>query len=213
MAYEFLEEEKAKKKKKMGAYSFLEGVEEFESDEISKVLPQKEKESSDELDHTSTLALKEEKTEERGDTTTEEQKDAVKLDLFASAKAKKKEAPVMEIDKVGGLLGKVLSGELKPPSEKPTEVLAGLAGLEKAAKLGKKISGEVVEEGKGYKIISRKGEKTLTYLVSMPEFSVEDKKQLRAIEKKAIAEIDVDPEVMHNYAQKKKVFTEKVIEM
>jgi flagellar protein FlaI len=209
MAYEFLEEGKVKKKKKGGAYSFLEGVEEFEP-EISKTPVQKNATTEAEPS-TSQLPELEEPEESKVDTVTEEPKDSVKPDIFASAKVKEKEAAQVDIG--GGILGKVFSGEIKAPSEKPAKLLAGLSGLEKAAQLGKKMSGEAVEEGKGYKIIKSKGEKSLTYLVSMPEFSKDDKKQLKTITKRAIAEIDVDPEALLNYTEKKKVFTEKVIEL
>jgi flagellar protein FlaI len=47
----------------------------------------------------------------------------------------------------------------------------------------------------------------------MPEFSTEDKKLLKTIGKKSVAEIHISPEAMQNFAQKKKVFTEKVLEL
>ncbi len=112
--------------------------------------------------------------------------------------------------KLSGLLGKVLSGDAQGER---SDLLSGLRGLEKATLMGKRITGEVIEKGKGYKVVKSKGEKSLMYIVSMPEFSKEDKTKLRAIEKRAIGEINVDPEALHDYAQKKKVFTEKVMEL
>ncbi|RMF91354.1 MAG: CpaF family protein [Methanobacteriota archaeon] len=208
MAYEFLEG-KAKKEKKGGAYSFLEGIEEVEKEEFARPLARKKPEAGAKTP----AGQAQEKSDGEG-AASAEKKDAVALDLFASAKPSVEEPASAEAPpKMGGILGKVFSGELKPAAEHRPGLLEGLSGLEKAAERGKKITGEVLEEGKGYRIIKSKEEKTLTYLVSMPEFSKEDKKQLHTIEKRAIGEIDVDPEAMLNYAEKKKVFTEKVLEL
>ncbi|HDY74712.1 MAG TPA: CpaF family protein, partial [Euryarchaeota archaeon] len=79
--------------------------------------------------------------------------------------------------------------------------------------MGKEITGEIVESGKGYRIVKNKGEKSLTYLVTLPKLTEDEKKLLGIIGKRAISEINVDPEAIHNYAEKKKVFTVKVMEL
>jgi flagellar protein FlaI len=114
---------------------------------------------------------------------------------------------------LGGLIGKVLSGELQATQKLEPDVMAGFSDLEKSTQMGKEITGTVVEKGKGYQILKRKSEKSLTYLVTIPEFTKEEKKLLRTIGKRAVAEINIDPEAMNDYAQKKKVFTEKAIEL
>jgi flagellar protein FlaI len=124
----------------------------------------------------------------------------------------KKEGTPSEI-KMGGLIGKVLSGEFKAGQVAEPDVMAGFSVLEKSTQMGKEITGTVVEKGNGYQILKTKAEKSLTYLVTIPEFTKEEKKLLIAIGKRAVAEINVDPEAIHDYAQKKKVFTEKVIEL
>jgi len=206
MAYEFLTDESPKKKK--DAYAFLDGIE-GESEEAG------EKAKAVELD---LFAAKAEGSEKKGKAYSFLEGVEDRSEGFAGVISKRparevcaeRPEPAPEV-RLGGLLGKVLSG--KPEAEPELDVLAGLAGMEKASQIGREVKGEVVEEGKGYRIVRSPGEKTLTYLVHMPVFSAEDKKLLRQIGKRAIAEIDVDPEAMHDYAQKKKVFTEKVREL
>jgi flagellar protein FlaI len=128
-----------------------------------------------------------------------------------SSQAKKEGAPSDIV--LGGLIGKVLSGEIQATQKFEPDVMAGFSVLEKSTQMGKDITGTVVEKGKGYQIVKRKSEKSLTYLVSIPEFTKEEKKLLRAIGKRAVREINIDPEAMHDYSEKKKVFTEKAIEL
>ncbi len=190
MAYDFFENIKTKKDKKPGTYTFLE-----------KPL---EKENS--------------KTEglERNITKSKEAVKDVKFDLHLkdankeTAKPKKKKEDEVKI-KLGGLLGKVLNGDLA--SEKEADILPGLSYLEKSSQIDKEIKGEVVEKGEGYRVVKRKGEKSLTYLVTLPDFTADDKKLLRSIGKRAVSEINVDPEAIQDYAQKKKIFTQNVIDL
>jgi flagellar protein FlaI len=164
------------KDKKKGSYSFLEGIEDVDSNDLSEISLKKR------------------------------EKEVLKSGISS-------ESTTFPEVKLGGLIGKVLSGDLGPSMSDKDEVLPGLMDIEKSTQMGKEVTGELVEKGKGFKILKRKGEKSLTYLVSMPEFSDEDKKLLRRIGKRAVSEIDLDPEAMQNYAQKKKLFTERVLEL
>jgi flagellar protein FlaI len=115
--------------------------------------------------------------------------------------------------KLGGLIGKIISGDLGASEVGELQVLSGFTELEKSTQMEKKISGEIIEKGDGYRVIKRKGEKSLTYLVLLPELSIDDKKLLRTIGKRAISQINVDPDAIQNYTEKKKIFTERVIDL
>ena len=227
MTTESLEDAKSKKEKKDDFYSFLDADKTQSEEQAGETNAPEEKHVAVELNLTAARKPGERKKgsysflegveeEAKSDelSTILSKREAKSALKSGSPRALEKEDASAYTDvKLGGLLGKVLSGELKPTVEREADPLSGLLSLEKATQMGKVVTGEVVEEGKGYKILKRETEKTLTYLVSMPEFSKEDKTLLRTIGKRAVAEIDVDPEAMQNYAQKKKVFTEKVIEL
>jgi flagellar protein FlaI len=276
MEAEFLHETKAKKEKKEGAYSFLDGIEDFVEEEPSEQRGKRNGEEDKSQEAAS--SIKEKPTTKVG-RPVDAETGAVELNLFASEdsedevkerEAKEKlfkavktriekkkkgfdysyleglkgeissdelakvftkreekgvlkrgaaanleaEQPKGETNvKLGGLMGKILSGDLRPSTTGQEDGLSGLLDHERSTQIGKEITGEVIERGKGFKIIKRKGEKSLNYIVSMPDFSKEDKKLLSSIGRRAIAQIDLDPEAMQNYSQKKKLFTERVIEL
>ncbi len=240
MSTESANEPAEKKGKKNSAYSFLEGIEGFVEEEkrLSSSDEKKNGESDDakgavKLNLFASLAQKEGKTATQGK---KKSKDAagysflegietepvseqltgrrskkegiVKLQTPAPKKAETAHTEV----KLGGLIGKVLTGELKAESE-DEGVLSGLSDLEKSAQMGKEVTGEIIESGKGYRIVKNKGEKSPTYLVTLPKLTEDEKKLLVTIGKRAISEINIDPEALQDYAEKKKVFTVKVMEL
>ncbi|MEE8168002.1 MAG: CpaF family protein [Candidatus Hydrothermarchaeales archaeon] len=85
--------------------------------------------------------------------------------------------------------------------------------VDRASKFEKEIEGEVIEEGLGYKIVRKKDEKTPIYVVSLPELDEKEKKILKTIENKAIAEITIDPESILDPEKKKKVFLNEVMKL
>lgn len=121
----------------------------------------------------------------------------------------KAEAFEAETPRLGGLLGKVLTGG----TQAAEEGISGLDEMDRAAKMDKSLKGKLIESGIGYRILKSPGEKSLTYVVSLPELSPDDKRLLREIGRRSIAEINVDPEAMQDYTEKKRIFTEKVIEL
>lgn len=213
MAYNSTEEQ-AEEKKKPG-YNFLDDIE--KSDEDVKEKTQSEttkKQKSDEFDLFSAR-------KKNGGTYDFlegiEDVEPEKLSRPAQKKtetAKPTESEALPDIKMKGLLGKVYSGEIQPSvSDKPTRSLGGLLGLERASQIGKKLKGDIVETGDGYRVIRQKGEKSLTYLVTLPDFTQDEKKLFREIEKRAISEVNVDTDAIIDYAEKKRIFTEKVNEL
>jgi flagellar protein FlaI len=89
-----------------------------------------------------------------------------------------------------------------------------LAGLvDRAGRAQEEIEGDVLEEGTRYKIVRRKNEKTPIYIVFMPNLSTKEKKALKKIEKKAIAEITIDPESIIDSEERKRTFLKEVLRM
>ncbi len=89
-----------------------------------------------------------------------------------------------------------------------------LLGLvDRAGKLEKEIEGDVLERGPNYRIIKKKGEKTPFYFVAMPALSDEEKETLKKIEKKATAEITIDPESILDLESRKRVFIDAVLNL
>lgn len=180
--------------------------------------------------------LAEEKLEKSAEEKPEEKKEGeeagtkvsagVKLDLFAAKKGKV-EPELFFVKKPKRSLSELLQEEGKEaaggvqaemkiglkPEKIGIEDVSGISlfkTLEKAKAEEKQIEGDVAEFGEGFKIIRGKGEKLLTYIVFGPSFTDEEKKLMAEIEKKAIAQLDVEPEAIATYGEKKKIFTEKV---
>ncbi len=240
MSTDSANEPKEKKGKKNSAYSFLEGIEDFiEGEKAHSGSDEKKNGDSDDSKSAVKLNLFAALGQKKGETRVQEKKitdDAAGYSFLEGIKAetvpegrsgmrperegivklhtpapKKTETTHTEV-RLGGLIGKALTDELKTES-KDEGVLSGISDLEKSAQMGKEITGEIVESGKGYRIVKNKGEKSLTYLVTLPKLTEDEKKLLGIIGKRAISEINVDPEAIHNYAEKKKVFTVKVMEL
>ncbi len=102
-------------------------------------------------------------------------------------------------EKLGGLLGEAME-----------ERYRFLDILGKASELETEKDVEVLEDGVKYKIIRKKDEKTPTYIISLPSLTKKDKKILRAVEKRAIAEILIDPESILDIKKRRKTFVKEV---
>ncbi len=126
---------------------------------------------------------------------------------FLAAERKKKKVISAEGTTFGGILGRALERAARE-SETEYDILMG---IDRADEIGKGVEGEILEDGPGYKIIKKKDEKTPVYLVALPILSKEDKKLLRQIEKKAIVDIDIDPESILDREKKKKTFLREVL--
>lgn len=231
MSTESADEPAEKKGKKNSAYSFLEGIEGFVEKEKGLSSSDDEKKNGESDDANSAVKLNLSAVQEK-----KKSKDAAGYSYLEGIEAEsvpdklrgkrtkkdgvgtlhkpsteKAETAHPEV-RLGGLIGKALAGGLRAESE-DVGVLSGLSDLEKSAQMGKEITGEIIESGKGYRIVKNKGEKSLTYLVTLPKLTKDEKKLLGTIGKRAISEINIDPEAMQNYGEKKKVFTIKVMEL
>lgn len=102
-------------------------------------------------------------------------------------------------ENLGGLLGEVMK-----------ERYYFLDTLEKASELEKDKDVEILEEGVKYKIIRKKDEKMPTYIISLPSMTKKDKKILRAVERRAIAEITIDPESIFDIKKRRTTFVKEV---
>ena len=132
--------------------------------------------------------------------------------------------------KKGSDIASVLSGEeqgkrrylgMQSTREKPK--LGGLLGLQKEEagsyletfdkirRLGEEVVGEVLEEAKDHRIVRKPGEKLPIYVVFLPELDEEDKKMLKEIERRAVAEITIDPESFLDREKKREAFLKEVL--
>ncbi len=132
--------------------------------------------------------------------------------------------------KKGSDIASVLSGEeqgkrrylgIQSAREKPK--LGGLLGLQKEEagsyletfdkirRLGEEVVGEVLEEAKDHRIVRKPGEKLPIYVVFLPELDEEDKKMLKEIERRAVAEITIDPESFLDREKKREAFLKEVL--
>ncbi len=85
--------------------------------------------------------------------------------------------------------------------------------FERELKAYPKKAEEILEEGENYKIIKAKGEKLPIYVLSLPKLTESEKKLLRKIERRAIAEINIDPENIPDEDKKRKVFLYEVLKL
>ncbi|MEE8403446.1 MAG: ATPase, T2SS/T4P/T4SS family, partial [Candidatus Hydrothermarchaeaceae archaeon] len=136
--------------------------------------------------------------------------------------------------KVGGLLGRAAEVDAKdaPPrgkgaeahlsaavskaglKEKKTKKTYGFLGtLEKGTALENVIEGKVLEKGQGYEIVQKEDEKTPVYVVSMPKLDDNDKRVLKEIERRAIGEINVDPELIPDPKVRKETFLREILSL
>ncbi|MBI4345195.1 MAG: CpaF family protein [Euryarchaeota archaeon] len=69
--------------------------------------------------------------------------------------------------------------------------------------------GEVLEEGPGYRIVKRRGEKTPLYIMDLPEMTGEERETIKTITKSAIGEIQIDQESLL-MEKKKEAFIKEV---
>lgn len=102
------------------------------------------------------------------------------------------------------------SVEKEKETEPPYEYL-DIAGKNETSGEGVKFT--VLEEGHGYKIIRRDDEETPVYMLSLPVLDSEDKKILKRIEKMAIGEIRVDPDLILDSKSKKDTFVREIVKL
>ncbi|MDI6654822.1 MAG: CpaF family protein [Candidatus Hydrothermarchaeota archaeon] len=104
-------------------------------------------------------------------------------------------------EKLGGLLGEIMEER---------ERYYFLDALEKA-ELEKDKDVEILDEGAKYKIIRKKDENMPTYVIFLPSQTKKDKKILRAVEKRAITEIAIDPESILDIKKRRRTFVKEVM--
>ncbi len=145
----------------------------------------------------------------------------------------KKEKP----KKIGGLLGSVAEvkekqrleekkvadkikerpkpvGRSKPQPERDKKLHGIMYLLEKVEELETPdIKGNVLEEGDGYEIVQGVDEKTPTYVVSMPHIDDGDKTILKEIQRRAIGEINIDPNTMLDLRTRKDTFVREILKI
>jgi len=106
-------------------------------------------------------------------------------------------------EKLGGILGKLYS-------EEETQISREFETFDRIKSRGEEVVGEVLEEGDKYRIIRKPEEEIPYYIVFFPELSGEDKKRLKEIEKRAIAEINIDPDTIPDKGERWKTFMKEV---
>ncbi len=143
--------------------------------------------------------------------------------IFDLKKAEKKEVEPRAKQSVSRLsdIRKIFDEEEKTDdAEKPGLGLIGakkkrtptaLSSFDRIKSFEQEIVGDILEEGKKYKIIRKPGEKLPYYIVSLPELSEEDRKKLHEIERRAIAEINIDPEAILDRKKRWDVFMKEVM--
>jgi flagellar protein FlaI len=105
-------------------------------------------------------------------------------------------------ERFGGLLGELL--------EKREEEYFYLESLEKVGELEDEKDVKILKVGEKYKVIRREGEKMPIYLITLPTLTKRDKKIMKTIEKRAIAEIAIDPESILDTSRRKRIFLREV---
>ncbi len=89
-----------------------------------------------------------------------------------------------------------------------------LLGLvDKAGRFQVDVEGDVLEEGANFRVVRRKNEKTPIYVVRIPSLDEEEKTALKALEKKAIQEITIDPEAILDLKSRKETFLKEVLRL
>jgi flagellar protein FlaI len=104
---------------------------------------------------------------------------------------------------IGGFLGEVL--------ERREEEYHYLRALDEITRLAEEEGVRVLKTGRRYKIVLREGEKLPTYLVLVPPLTRKERRVLRNIEKRAIAEIAIDPESILDTAKRRRIFLKEVM--
>ncbi len=108
-------------------------------------------------------------------------------------------------EKIGGRLSAAVS-EARLKEDRGIK-MPGLFGvMEKAKALEMGIKGKVIEKGHGYEIIQKEDETAPVYVVSMPQLDGDDKRVLREIERRAIGEINIDPNLIPDLRERKETF-------
>jgi flagellar protein FlaI len=105
-------------------------------------------------------------------------------------------------ERFGGLLGELL--------EKREEEYFYLESLEKVGKLEDEKDVKILKVGEKYKVLRREGEKIPIYFITLPTLTKRDKKIMKTIEKRAIAEIAIDPESILDTSKRKRIFLREV---
>ncbi len=116
--------------------------------------------------------------------------------------------PQSVISKIGGEAPPLKAEE---PKKKSKKRYGFLDRFTEDGEEGTKIE-EVLEKGKGYKIVRVEGKKNPMYVVSLPKLSDDDKELLRDIEKRAISDIKIDPSEISE-EQAERMFTEMVLDV
>jgi flagellar protein FlaI len=108
--------------------------------------------------------------------------------------------------------------ESKPPVERKRKLHGFMYLLEKVEELETPVKeedekGEVLEKGEGYEIVQRPGEKTPTYFVFMPTIDETDKTILKEIQRRAIGEINIDPNTLLDQRVRKDTFIKETLKI
>ena len=103
----------------------------------------------------------------------------------------------------GGFLGEIL--------ERREEEYHYLRSLDEVTRLAEEEGVVVLKTGKKHKIVVKEGEKLPTYLVLIPPLTRKDRRILKNIEQRAIAEIAIDPESILDTAKRRRIFLKEVM--
>ncbi len=113
---------------------------------------------------------------------------------LATARPRNNGQPAM-----GGILGELLS-----------QAGSYIESFDKIRQTEEELEGQVVEEGESYRILRREGEKLPIYIVRLPELTAEDKQVLKDLERRAVIEINIDPDMILDREKRRATFLREV---
>jgi flagellar protein FlaI len=139
--------------------------------------------------------------------------------------------------KIGGLLGSVVEVKEKerleeekkaakkkkarpepvapvPPRENERNTHGFMYLLDKVKEIeATPVEGNVLASGPGYEIVQGAEDKTPTYVVFMPTLDEDDKRLLKEIQRRAIGEINIDPNTLLDMRLRKDTFVREILKI
>ncbi|GBE55084.1 putative conjugal transfer protein/MT3759 [archaeon BMS3Bbin15] len=113
-----------------------------------------------------------------------------------------------EEERGGSQMGGILGSIYKEKSMSRTSDHFGT--FDRIKSLSEEIVGEVLKETERYRIVRKTGEKLPYYIIFLPDLSDEDREKINAIEQRAIAEINIDPDNISSRTKRWDTFMKEV---
>ncbi len=106
--------------------------------------------------------------------------------------------------KMGGILGSIYKEKLM------SRTSDHFGTFDRIKSFSEEIVGEVLKETKKYRIVRKTGEKLPYYIIFLPDLSNEDREKINAIEQRAIAEININPDNISSRTKRWDTFMNEV---